>query len=214
MANKIPPSGLNYPNKIALLSLHAFEEIMGKHGLHAILNLAGLPQFVNNYPPDNLAREFDFAYFSAIHGALTDMYGERGARGLSIRAGRTVFNEGLRNFGVLAGVGDLAFKILPLRTKLKIGLPAMAKVFSTTSDQFSTVHDSGDHYIYTMHKCPVCWGRASERPCCFTAVGLLQGGLKWVSQGYEFKVVQTTCHATGDENCQIAIYKDPISAPK
>ncbi len=51
-----------------------------------------------------------FQIFSAVHGALTDMYGERGARGLSLRAGRAVFNEGLRNFGALAGAGDLAFK--------------------------------------------------------------------------------------------------------
>jgi len=211
---RIPHSGLYYPNKFALLSLMAFEEIVGKQGLHAILNLAGLSQFVNNYPPDNLTREFDFAHFSAIHGALTYMYGEQGARGLSLRIGQTIFNDGLRNFGILAGVSDLSFKILPLKTKLKISLLAMAKVFSTTSDQFSTVHDSGDHYIYTMHKCPVCWGRTSEKPCCYIAIGLLQGALKWVSQGYEFKVVQTTCHATGDNNCQIAIYKDPISIPK
>jgi hypothetical protein len=41
----------------------------------------------------------------------------------------------LRHFGALAGAGDLAFKVLPLGTKLKIGIPAMAKVFSQVSDQ-------------------------------------------------------------------------------
>ncbi|NSW51241.1 MAG: 4-vinyl reductase [Anaerolineae bacterium] len=210
MANKIPPSGLYYPNKIALLALHALEDVMGKNGLHSILNLAGLPHLINNPPPDNLAREFDFADFSAIQGALLDMYGERGGRGLALRAGRAVFNEGLRNFGALAGAGDLAFKILPMSTKLKVGIPAMAKVFSTTSDQHSTVHDSGDHYIYTIHKCPCCWGRTSDRVSCHMATGLLQEGLKWVSNGREFKVVQTTCHAMGDHDCEFAIYKEPL----
>jgi len=38
---KIPSSGLYYSNKIALLFLRAFEEIMGKRGLHAILILTG-----------------------------------------------------------------------------------------------------------------------------------------------------------------------------
>jgi len=210
MANKIPPSGLYYPNKIGLLALKALEDVMGRNGLHSILNLAGLSHFINNYPPDNLAREFDFSDFSAIQGALIEMYGERGGRGLAMRAGRAVFNEGLRNFGALAGVGDLAFKILPLNTKLKVGIPAMAKVFTTTSDQHSTVRDSGDHYVYTIHKCPCCWGRTSDKPTCHMATGLLQEGLKWVANGREFKVVQTTCHASGDVDCQFAIYKEPL----
>ena len=36
----IPPSGLYYPNKFALITLDAFEQVMGKNGLNAILNLA------------------------------------------------------------------------------------------------------------------------------------------------------------------------------
>jgi predicted hydrocarbon binding protein len=42
------------------------------------------------------------------------------------------------------------------------------------------------------------------------ATGLLQEGLKWVSGGREFKVVQTTCHAMGDPDCEFAIYKAPL----
>ena len=207
----IPKSGLYYPNKIARLALTAIEDVMGKNGLNAILNLAGLSHMIDNYPPDNLERHFDFADFSAINGALEEMYGPRGGRGLALRAGRAVFSEGLRNFGALAGAGDLAFKVLPLSAKLHIGLPAMAKIFTTTSDQHSTVEDKGDRYNYIMHKCPVCWGRTSDRPACFMAVGLLQEGLKWVSGGREFRVVQTTCHASGDPTCNIDIFKEPIA---
>ncbi|HET59644.1 MAG TPA: 4-vinyl reductase [Chloroflexi bacterium] len=211
MANKlIPPSGLYYPNKIARLAYQSLEIVMGKNGLNSILNLAGLTEFINNYPSNNLAREYDFADFSALFGALEQTYGIRGARGLALRAGRTVFDEGYKSFGALAGAGDLAFKILPLSTKLKIGIPAMAKVFTSTSDQYSTVRDAGDHFIYTMHKCPVCWGRTSKDPCCHMGAGLLQEGLKWVSGGREFRVVQTTCHACGDENCQYDIFKEPL----
>lgn len=207
----IPKSGLYYPNKIARLAMTAIEDVMGKNGLNAILNLAGLSHMIDNYPPNNLERQFDFSDFSAINGALEEMYGTRGGRGLALRAGRAVFSEGLRNFGALAGVGDMAFKVLPLSAKLHIGLPSMAKIFSTTSDQHSTVEDKGDRYLYTMHKCPVCWGRTTDRPACFMAVGLLQEGLKWVSGGREFRVVQTTCHAVGNLNCGIDIYKEPIA---
>jgi len=207
----IPKSGLYYPNKIARIAILALEEVMGKNGLNAILNLAGLPHLIDNYPPDNLDRQFDFSDFSAIGGALEEMYGPRGGRGLAQRAGRATFNDALRNFGALAGVGDLAFKVLPLHAKLRIGLPAMARIFTQTSDQYSTVQEFDEYYVYTIHRCPVCWGRHTDRPACFIATGLLQEGLKWVSGGSEFRVIQTTAKSHGDPTCDFVINKLPQS---
>jgi predicted hydrocarbon binding protein len=206
----IPVSGLYYPNKIANIALKALEDVMGKNGVNAILNLANLQHLIDNYPPPNLNREFDFAYFSSIWGALEEMYGPRGGRGLALRAGRATFAEGLKNFGALAGAGDLAFKVLPLQVKIKIGLPAMARIFSQTSDQLSTVEEKDDHYTYTIHKCPVCYGRHTDKPSCFVATGLLQEGLKWVSGGYDFRVVETKCIAVNDDVCEFVIMKEPI----
>jgi predicted hydrocarbon binding protein len=207
----IPKAGLYYPNKISRLALSALEEVMGKNGLNAILNLANLSHLIDNFPADNLERQFDFADFSSINGALEEMYGPRGGRGLAQRAGRAVFNEGLRNFGALAGAGDLAFKVLPLAVKLKIGLPAMAKIFTTTSDQLSTVEEKEDHFLYTIHRCPVCWGRKTEKACCHIAAGVIQAGLHWVSGGKEFRVYETNCVATGAATCDFIIYKEPIA---
>jgi predicted hydrocarbon binding protein len=208
----IPRSEYHYANKIALISIKALEDVMGKNGMNAILNLAHLPSLIDNYPPDNLEREFNFADFSALNLALEEMYGPRGGRGLALRAGRAAFADSLRNFGALAGVGDLAFKILPLQTKIKIGIPAMARIFSQISDQYSTVQERENEYIYTIHRCPVCWGRkGSDKPVCFMAVGLLQEGLKWVSGGHEFRVNESRCVAMGDEVCEFVIQKNPIS---
>ena len=95
----IAKSGLHYPNRIARIYLQAMEEIMGKNGLNAILNMANLKHLIDNYPPENLDREFDFADYSSLNGALEEMYGPRGGRGLAQRAGRASFAQGLRNFG-------------------------------------------------------------------------------------------------------------------
>ena len=208
----MPPekSGFYYPNKFARITIQALEEVMGKNGLNAILNLAGLPELINNYPPDNLEKEFDFAYFTALCVALEDMYGPRGGRGLALRAGRATFADALRGFGALAGVGDLAFKVLPLAAKLKIGLPAMANIFTQFSDQISNVHEEGDKYIYTLERCPMCWNRKADRPVCYVGQGLLQEGLRWVSGGHEFKVDLATCIAKGDDMGRYIIYKEPI----
>jgi len=207
----IPKSGYHYANKIVRISLKAFEEVMGRNGLNAILNLAHLSELIDNPPPDNLEREFDFSDFSAINMALEEMYGPRGGRGLALRAGRAAFADSLRNFGALAGVGDLAFKVLPLQTKLRIGIPAMARIFSQISDQHSTAREDEGVYIYTIHRCPVCWGRSGvDKPVCFIAAGLLQGGLKWLSGGMEFQVHESKCVATGHEVCEFIIPKTPI----
>ena len=206
----IPKSGLYYPNKVARIYLKAMEEVMGKNGLNAILNMAGLNNLVDNYPPDNLHREFDFADYSALSGALEEMYGPRGGRGLALRAGRASFAQGLRGFGALAGAGDLAFKVLPLSTKLKIGIPAMARLFSQVSDQKSWVEETPNEYIYYMAPCPVCWGRKSTKPMCHAGTGLLQEGLRWVSGGHEFRVQESKCVGCGDDACALHVQKEPI----
>lgn len=204
-------SGLYYPNKFGLITIKALEEVMGKNGLNAILNLANMSHYIDNYPPDNLEKGFDFAELSAIGVALEEMYGPRGGRGLALRAGRATFSDALKNFGALAGVGDLAFKVLPLQAKLRIGLPAMAKIFSQVSDQQSTVEEHENEFVYTIHKCPVCWGRTgADKPVCFIATGLLQEGLKWVSGGNEFRVNESKCVAVGDSVCEFIIQKEPI----
>lgn len=206
----IPKSEYYYANKIARITLEALEDVMGKNGLNAILNLAHLPQLIDNLPPNNLEREFNFADFSAFNLALEEMYGPRGGRGLALRAGRAAFADALRNFGALAGAGDLAFKVLPLYAKMRIGIPAMARIFSQISDQYSTVREQENEFIYTIHRCPVCWGRTADKPVCFVAVGLLQEGLKWLSGGNEFRVNESQCVAVGDEVCEFVIQKTPI----
>ena len=205
-------SGYYYPNKFARLAMNAMVDIMGRPGFNAVLNLGGLPNFIDNFPPDNLEKGFDFVDFTALMVTLEDMYGQRGGRSLALRAGRAVFAGGLRSFGALAGVGDLAFKVLPLNAKLKVGVPAMANIFSQFSDQISNVYEEGgDKIIYTLERCPMCWNRKVDKPVCYMGQGLLLEGLKWVSGGREVKVDMTTCIGKGDDMGRYAIYKDPIT---
>ncbi len=208
----IPKSGYYYANKFARIALQAYEEVMGKNGLNAILNMAGLNHLIDNYPPDNLEREFDFSDFTSIHMALEAMYGPRGGRGLALRAGRATFNDALKNFGALVGVGDMTFKVLPLHAKMGIGLPAAAKIFSQVTDQQSTVEEREDVFVWTIHRCPICWSRHDEdNPVCYISTGLLQAMLTWVSGGLEFRVNESKCCAIGDKVCEFVIQKEPIS---
>ena len=207
----VEKSGYYYANKFALIMLQALEDVLGKNGLNAMLNLAHLPELIDNFPPDNLNKEFDFSDVSAINQALEEIYGPRGGRGLALRAGRATFADSLKNFGALAGASDLAFKVLPLKTKMRICVPSMAKIFSQVSDQQSTSKEGYNTFVYTIHRCPVCWGRHDmDKPVCFIAVGLLQEGMKWLSGGKEFRVNESKCVSMGDEVCEFIIEKIPI----
>jgi predicted hydrocarbon binding protein len=207
----VEKSGLYYPNKMSRIYLMAMEEVMGANGIKAVLNLAKVPELIDNYPPNNLAREFDFADFGAIGQAIEDMYGPRGGRGLALRAGRAAFAQGLSEFGSVVGASELAFKVIPMATKLKVGLKAMAETFTKFSDQKSDIEEADEYFIYTIFQCPVCWNRTSDRNICYGAVGILQEGLRWASGGKDFKVEEVECKAMGADNCVFHIFKEPLN---
>ena len=70
MRDIVPKSGYYYPNKIGRIYLQAMEEVMGRNGLNALLNLTGLRPYIQELPPDNLERGFDFADFSNLNKGL------------------------------------------------------------------------------------------------------------------------------------------------
>jgi predicted hydrocarbon binding protein len=210
MSTERPRSGFYYPNRMGRIFLQALEEVMGKNGLNAILRLAKLDHYIDNYPPENLAKEVDFTDISALLSALEEMYGPRGGRGLAQRAGRALFSNGLKNFGAIAGAGDLAFKVLPLGTKVKIAVPSIAKVFNGVTDQVSNTQEYDDHFIYTLERCSMCWGRTTDKPTCHVAVGIIQETLKWMSGGREFRVEMLNCKASGDDIGRLKIHKEPL----
>lgn len=210
MNTNLSPSGFYYPNKMGRIVLQALEEVMGRNGVNAVLNLGQLTHMVNNYPPNNLLKEFSFEEFGAITEALDNMYGPRGGRGLATRAGRAAFEYGIREFGAVLGMTDLAFRLLPLNVKLKVGFNTFAETFNKFTDQVVRLEEDEDSFSWIIERCPVCWGRTTEKPCCHVAVGILQEGLNWVSGGKTFMVEEIACIACGDPHCNIVIQKESL----
>ncbi len=209
--DNIPESGYYNTNKFARIYLAAAQEIAGENGIKTLLNYAGLKKYIDALPPDNLDKEFDFASFSMINQALEEIYGPRGGKGLALRIGRTTFDDVLKDYGDLAGVGDVAFKILPLQQKIKFGLDAMARIFSEKSDMITRVQETDEAYLYQVELCPVCWGRKDpDQAICYYLVGLLKEGLHWVSGGKEFTIEETLCIGKGDQICEFNIQKKPF----
>ena len=199
-----------YSNKMVRIVLLAMEEVMGRNGVSAVLNLAGLRHLVSSFPPNNFDRQVTFGQLGALMRALDELYGPRGGRGLALRAGRACFRYGLKEFGPELGLSDLAFRLLPLPMKLKVGADVFAETFNKYSDQIVRLTELEDRMVWENVRCPVCWGRQSDTPCCHLAVGLLQEALHWVSGGKHFEVTETACVACGDEVCTIVIDRQPL----
>jgi predicted hydrocarbon binding protein len=210
METKLEPTYF-YPNKMGRIILLAMEEIAGKNGINALLNLSGLQRLINNYPPNNLDLQFAFADVSRIQEKLENLYGRRGGRGVALRVGRACLKYGLREFGSMLGITDLAFRLLPLHMKLRVGAEAFAQSFNDLTDQIVRLEEEQDRFLWIIERCPVCWERQATEPVCQLAVGILQEALHWVSGGKHFQVEEIACTAVSADHCIIAISKEPYS---
>jgi len=201
----------HYPNRMGRIILLSMEEVMGRNGVNAVLNLVSLPSLIVNYPVDNTELAFPFSTISSLGEMLEQVYGPHGGRGLAIRIGRACFNYGLRLYGAQLGLTEMAFRLLPLPMKLGAGAKAFAELFNNFTDQRVRVEDEEGRLYWHIERCPLCWERHTREPVCHLAVGLLQEALYWLSGGKVFSVEENTCIAAGDPACTIVIDKFPGS---
>ena len=206
----LPPSGYFLANRLGRILLDSLDDAVGRNGLNALLNLSDLGGYIAAPPPDDLTLAFDIAVVSSLLGVLELVYGPRGARGLAMRTGRGLFGRLLNNFDLPTGFNDLAFRLVPQQTRLKIGIPALARLLIQHSDITCRVADRGHSFDFTVERCPDCWGRTSKGPVCNLTVGLLLEAMSHFGRGQEFRVTQTECHAAGAALCVFRLDKEPI----
>jgi predicted hydrocarbon binding protein len=200
-----------YPNRMGRIILLSMEEVMGRNGVNALLKLASLSSLIENYPSDNTEPAFPFSTVSNLTEMLEQAYGPHGGRGLALRIGRACFNYGVRHYSAQMGLTEMAFRLLPLPSKLHAGSTAFAELFNKFTDQRVRVEEDDGKILWHIERCPLCWERKAHDPVCHLAVGLLQEALYWLSGGKVFNVEEKTCIAAGDQTCTIVIDQTPIS---
>ncbi|MEI7846234.1 MAG: 4-vinyl reductase [Chloroflexota bacterium] len=206
-----PGTPFYYPNRMARIIFLAAEEILGRNGVNAVSNLAGLTEYIEHYPPNNQNLEFSFRNISHFQRALVNFYGPHAGKGVALRIGRACFHPGLHEFAPLLGMTDMAFRLLPLNSRLSIGSSALCDIFNKHTDQRVHVEDKEKTLLWHIDRCPLCWEHESHTPACHMAVGVIQEALYWVSGGKFFNVEETLCIAKGDATCTIVIDKTPVS---
>lgn len=199
-----------WPNKLGRIYLLSLEDVMGRNGINAVLNLAKLRHLISNYPPDNLDLGWSFEEMAALNQAIDDLHGQRGGKSLALRAGRAAFYYFVNDFSGILGISDLTFRLLPSKRKVTTALHAIADTFNKTSDQVVEVAEDADHAYFVVERCPVCWGRTSQAPICHAIGGLLQEGLHWATGGKNFRVEETACLALGHTSCTYTVDIRPL----
>jgi len=98
-----------------------------------------------------------------------------------------------------------------LPSRIKVGSETLAGLFNHFTDQRVRLEVDEEHIYWHIERCPLCWERQADSPCCTLAVGLLQEALYWVSGGKYFPIEENTCIACGDSACTIVIDLTPLS---
>jgi predicted hydrocarbon binding protein len=200
-----------YPNRMGRIIFLAMEEILGQSGTNAVLNLANLSEFIKNYPADDPQRAFPFVVIGRLQAAMEAYYGKHGGQGAALRIGRVCFQTGRRMYSPQLSLGSLAFRLMPLQTRLQVGANRLAEIFNQQTDQKIHLEFKDEVILWKTNNCPLCWERQTESPACHLTVGFLQEALDWISSGKYFSVNEISCMANGASACTIAIHRMPTS---
>ena len=200
-----------YPQKMGRAILLGLEEVMGKQAVEEAFRPNGLENISQN--PRQIINDqiFSFETVSAIQSSLEQTYGPLGGRGVALQTGRASFKYVRNEYGSMLGLADPAFRILPMKQKLKIGIQKIADLFNNHTDQVVWVEEKEKSLFWHIDRCPVCWGRKESEPVCHLAVGLLQEAMTWLSGGKVFQVEESACAAFGDKSCTIFINTVPYA---
>jgi len=200
-----------FPNPIGRMILCSMEEVIGKNGLSAALNLAGLAPLIESFSCTVEEKPFSFEMLGTLLGALELAYGPRGGRGLALRSGRVFFNHLVREYGVEMGLTASAFRLMPAEKRVRAVLDALATFFNQHTDQVVRIMEADQKILWQAETCPLCWQRHESEPVCQLTVGMLQEGAYWASGGKIYHVVEEACIACGDPACIVALDRIPLS---
>lgn len=196
-----------YVNAMLLQLIKGIEEVMGTHGLNAVLRLSGLERYVDNLPPNNLEFGVLAREYAALNEAIEQFTGRAG-KGMLQRIGRSSFRWGVKEQSAVMGLAGIALKVLPQQLRKRAVLLGVRKgIMDTVNYASINVQEENGVLVFTDYACVSCHTRDSDQPVCHLYVGSLQEAMTYAT-GKDFRafdVVETHCLARGDNFCRFEI---------
>ncbi|MBU7017609.1 MAG: hypothetical protein HXS44_08870 [Theionarchaea archaeon] len=181
--------------------LELIENIAGMNGLKSILNYAHLEKYIGNYPPENDEIEVPVEDIKTLYRSLMELFGQKGARGLQLRAGREFVRVGQRKRPDISKRLGAALQSAPESERVKIILELYIKQHeqrwtSKLGVPRYELQDKGDYILMIDRDNPMSENLKSQAPVCSTIVGFLQEMLKGLP-GNPLDVEEIECRAMG-----------------
>lgn len=182
---------------------------MGKNGLRAMLNAAGLQDYIDTPPPNNMSQDIRYSDYAGLQQAIEDFYGPRGARAVLSQIGRVTFRYTLEQQPAILGLAGLALKMLPEHTKVRMVLKRMQSASTEQVNIPATIEEDEDTWYFVASHCPCTFrDRTATNQACYTTVGTIQEALRWAT-GKHYLIREIECLNLGDSACKYRIDKSP-----
>ena len=193
--------------KLGRVLLSAVQEVLGRSAAAQIMRAAGLDSYIKEYQENNLNLKFSTGALSGILNATEAEYGVRAGRGLILRMGEAAFKYGLREFGPELGLGDLAFRLLPLNRRIAFLVNALAAPLNAVCPDAVQVGEESGRFLWQ-----VGCAAAGEHPpdggqLCSLLVGFLRAAMYWATGGKPTMVESTPVGTEPATLCAIGVYK-------
>jgi hypothetical protein len=201
-----------FPNKISRILLLALRDVIGENAMDTVLTTAHLPDWIGVDPPADFSAGLTFVELGRIFEALEGIYGVHGGRQVARQAGRKSFKYWVEGLKGVMGFVDVAFRLLPLSIRARIGMEVLSEIFNRYAGQRVTLGEADDGYFFLLDRSGFCQGRRTDAPACAFPAGVLEETLFWVSLGHRFMVEETTCVACGDPVCTFYVGQTPFNS--
>jgi predicted hydrocarbon binding protein len=191
--------------------LETIENVVGENGLKSILHYAHLEKYIDNFPPDNGKLETPTKDAQALFQSLSDLFGQKGKRGLLLRAGREFARLGVDGRSGIARALEFASRLVPEITKMRLVLERIV----TQYEKMYTFDGNGPHatleeevscFLLTFKDYFESYGIESDVQVCNINVGMLQYVIEWIT-GHSHRVEEVRCRALGDPADVFKIWK-------
>lgn len=196
-------SEIKFSNRILRRFVETVTLELGADQFNGMLALAKLPAewakatiFLKMNPVESAQA------YAALQAALRTYFG-RGARGALLRVGQRLWHHLLQDAALGGKAQAAVIKRLPLSARRKSTLELLARFLGTQSGDIA-IHTLDIDLLFVDHVSPAAYAQSDSAPICFVTQGLIRESLFWAT-GQSYDVVETSCKATGENECKFKI---------
>jgi len=196
------------PNGMMYVTLLTVEDIVGKNGLHSLLNYGKIKQYRDNFPKNNNELEIPIEDFMGIVTSIIQIFGESGAKSILYNCGKRAFQLVLQENPALFGLVGLSLKVLPKKKRAETILDQICKGGNKIFGENQRFYVGEDGFVTEIYDCFYCKGLTSEIPMCSAELGFEAESVRWVTNDH-YEVREVLCRARGDDVCKFVVPFEP-----